>query len=114
MPRTRTNTYSSAAPPRRSPWKTLVWLDLMARQEKGEAVDAKSIRKHANDVLRLAQLLAPETRIAVVAKIAQDLALFLLGIAKDDTIDPRAFGSAATLAEISVRIRQAYGLPSPQ
>jgi hypothetical protein len=96
------------------PLKAVAWLDLMARQEKGEAVDAKNIRKHANDVLRLAQLLAPETRIAVVEKIAQDLARFLVGIEKDGTIDPRAFGSAPTLAEISVRIRKAYGLPNPQ
>ena len=86
----------------------------MARQEKGEAVDGKNIRKHANDVLRLAQLLAPETRIAVVEKIAQDLARFLEGIAKDGTIDVRAFGSGASLAETSARIRQAYGLPNPQ
>jgi hypothetical protein len=96
------------------PLKAVAWLDLMARQEKGEAVDGKNIRKHANDVLRLAQLLAPETRIAVVEKIAQDLARFLEGIAKDGTIDPRAFGSGASLAEISARIRQAYGLPNPQ
>ena len=62
----------------------------------------------ANDVLRLAQLLAPDTRIAVVEKIAQDLARFLEGIAVDATIDPGAIGLPGTLAEISRRIQQVY------
>jgi hypothetical protein len=34
------------------------WLDLGERQAKGEPIDTKNIRKHANDVLRLSQLLA--------------------------------------------------------
>jgi hypothetical protein len=90
------------------PLKAVAWLDLKARREKGEPVDAKSIRKHANDVLRLAQLLAPDTRIVVAEKIAQDLARFLEGIAADATIDPRALGLPGTLADISARIQQAY------
>jgi hypothetical protein len=90
------------------PLKAVAWLDLKARREKGEEVDAKNIRKHANDVLRLAQLLAPDTRIAVVEKIAQDLARFLEGIAVDATIDPGAIGLPGTLAEISRRIQQVY------
>jgi hypothetical protein len=92
------------------PLKAVAWLDLKARQEKGEAVDAKNIRKHANDVLRLAQLLAPETRIAVVDQVAQDLARFLVGIAADATINPGALGLPGTQAEIAARIRQAYGI----
>lgn len=94
------------------PLKAVAWLDLKARQEKGEAVDAKNIRKHANDVLRLAQLLAPETRVAVVGKIGQDLARFLEGIASDPTINPAALGLPGTQAEIAGRIRRAYGIPN--
>jgi hypothetical protein len=92
------------------PLKAVAWLDLRARQEKGEAVDTKNIRKHANDVLRLAQLLAPETRIAVVEKISQDLDRFLAGIATDAALSPSALGLPGTLDEISGRIRQAYAL----
>jgi len=92
------------------PLKSVAWLDLRARQEKGEAVDTKNIRKHANDVLRLAQLLAPETRIAVVEKISQDLDRFLAGIATDAALSPGALGLPGTLEEISARIRQAYVL----
>jgi hypothetical protein len=91
------------------PLKAVAWLDLQARQEKGEAVDAKNIRKHANDVLRLAQLLAPDTRITAAEKIAQDLARFLAAIAADPTIDPGALGLPGTKAETAARIRQAYG-----
>jgi hypothetical protein len=36
-------------------------------------VDAKDVRKHLNDVLRLSQLLAPATRIALDKKISDDM-----------------------------------------
>lgn len=90
------------------PLKAVAWIDLTARHEKGEAVDTKNIRKHANDVLRLAQLLAPDTRIVVAEKIARDLARFLEGIGADATIDPAALGWPGTKAEIAERIRRAY------
>jgi hypothetical protein len=93
------------------PLKAVAWLDMKARQVKGEAVDDKNIRKHANDVLRLAQLLAPDTRVAVVEKIAQDLVRFLEDIAADTTINPAALGLSGTQAQVAARIRQAYGLP---
>ncbi|MHB1791839.1 MAG: nucleotidyl transferase AbiEii/AbiGii toxin family protein [Acidiferrobacteraceae bacterium] len=35
------------------PLKASAWLDLNARQARGEPVDTKNIRKHANDVIRL-------------------------------------------------------------
>ncbi len=86
----------------------MAWLDLKARYEKGEAVDTKNVRKHANDVLRLAQLLAPDTRIAVAEKIAKDLARSLEGIAADATVSPESLGLPGTQAEISGRIKLAY------
>jgi len=42
------------------PLKAIAWLELTARKANGENVDAKDIRKHANDVIRLSQLLAPD------------------------------------------------------
>ena len=47
------------------PLKASAWLDLSERHATGEAVDSKSVRKHADDVLRLSQLLAPDVRIEV-------------------------------------------------
>lgn len=93
------------------PLKAIAWLDLIARREQGEQVDAKSIRKHANDVLRLSQLLAPTTRIPLEEKIADDMRRFLEAAVADDSIDPKALGlGRAPLADFLDRIAQAYGL----
>jgi hypothetical protein len=62
------------------PLKASAWLDLGERQARGEPVDSKNIRKHANDVLRLSQLLTPGVVIALAPRIAQDLRRFLDGI----------------------------------
>jgi len=75
-------------------------------------VDNKNIRKHAIDVLRSAQLLAPDTSVAVVEKIAQDLVRFLEDIAADTATNPAALGLSGTQAQVAARIRQACGLPS--
>ena len=92
------------------PLKASAWLDLNERHAKGERVDAKNIRKHANDVMRLSQLLAPEVRIPVAARIAEDLNRFLDGIAADRSIDPKSIKLNYTLTEIVERITLAYGL----
>jgi hypothetical protein len=95
------------------PLKAVAWLDLSARQARGEAVDSKDIRKHANDVLRLSQLLAPDSRIPLAEKIAQDVNRFLDGISADRSIDPKSLKVGGTLAEIVRRIAQAYELKRP-
>lgn len=92
------------------PLKAVAWLELRARAAKGEAIDARHIRKHANDVLRLAQLLSPDTRIDVSARIGSDLGRFLDGMAEGEAIDPAQLGVNASLEEMLGRIRRAYGL----
>lgn len=92
------------------PLKANAWLDLSARRAAGEAVDAKNIRKHANDVLRLSQLLAPGVRIAVAARIADDLNRFLDNVSTDHALDPKSLKLNNTVAEIAQRIAQAYEL----
>jgi hypothetical protein len=95
------------------PLKAIAWLDLSARKERGEQVDAKNIRKHANDVLRLSQLLAATTRIPLEGKIAGDLRRFLDAAAADASLDPKALGlGRISLADILARVEQAYGLGS--
>ena len=99
--------------PRRSrliPPKASAWLDLNAPQTKGEAVDAKNIRKHANDVMRLSQLFAPELRIPLATRISDDLNRFLNGIEADRSIDPKSLKLNNTVAEIVERIALAYAL----
>ena len=93
------------------PLKAVAWLELSARKEQGEDVDAKNIRKHLIDVLRLSQLLAPTTRIAIGEKIAGDMKRFLRALALNTSIDPKALQLGnVTLAEIAQRIAQAYQL----
>ena len=92
------------------PLKAFAWLDLSSRKARGEPVDAKNIRKHANDVMRLAQLLAPETRIILASGIADDLRRFLDGIKADRSIGPASIKLNGSTADIAGRIALAYGL----
>ncbi len=90
------------------PLKAVAWLDMKARAARGEAVDARDMRKHANDVLRLSQLLAPGTRIQMAAKIVADLTRFLAGILAEGEVNPGALGLKGTLPELVARIQAAY------
>ncbi len=92
------------------PLKAVAWLDLSARRDRGESVDAKNIRKHAYDVLRLSQVLTADSKIEVVARIGEDLRLFLDRIASDGSYDPQAIGMEVTLGVLIERIGQAYGV----
>jgi len=92
------------------PLKASAWLDLGERKAKGEPVDSKNVRKHANDVLRLSQLLAPDVRIELAPRIAQDLNRFLDGIDADRTIDQKPLGIISSVPEMVERIARAYGL----
>ena len=74
-------------------------------------MDSKDVRKHLNDVLRLSQLLAQDTRIEVTARIADDLSRFLEALRADDSIDPRTLKLGdVTVADLAARIARAYGL----
>ncbi len=90
------------------PLKAVAWLDLSARAARGESIDSRDIRKHANDILRLSQLLAPGTVIDAGAKITADLHLFLDNLLTDNTVDPRAVGLRESLTDLVTRIRAAY------
>ena len=95
-------------------FKASAWQDLGERQARGEPIDTKKIRKHANDVLRLSQLLAPDTRAPVAERIAQDLNRCLDAIRADRSIDPKSFKIDSSVGEIGERIARAYGLSRPR
>lgn len=65
------------------PLKAKAWIDLTERKEEGGHVDSRDIKKHRTDILKLYQLLTPETRIDAPDSIKMDLALFLDELAKD-------------------------------
>jgi hypothetical protein len=102
------------APSEESPHASGIACEDAIREAKGEPIDTKNIRKHANDVLRLSQLLAPDTRIPVAERIAQDLNRFLDAIETDRSIDPKSLKINSSVGEIAERIARAYGLNRPR
>ena len=65
--------------------------DLKERKENGEQVDRKNIKKHKNDVFRLAQLITDDTRQELTNEIAEDMKKFLNEI-EDEEVDLKAIG----------------------
>lgn len=93
------------------PLKAIAWLDLKLRREQGASVDARDVRKHLHDVLRLTQLLAPATRIQLDPKLQEDMKRFLTAVVADGAVDPKALQLGdVTVAELVARIAQAYEL----
>lgn len=59
------------------PLKAKAWLDLQEKREAGENVRGDDIKKHRNDVFRLAHLLPAGGEIPVPAAVDNDLKLFV-------------------------------------
>ncbi len=57
--------------------KARAYLDMKKRKENGEKVDSDDIKKHRNDVFRLATLLTDEAKFALSNGIKQDLNEFM-------------------------------------
>lgn len=92
------------------PFKARAFLDLSDRLTKGEKVDSKNIKKHRNDIFRLAQLLPSGETIELAEPIKDDLRRFLEHAAKDDTIDPTSFDVPFSRDDGIKQLRTAYGL----
>ena len=92
------------------PFKARAFLDLAARSEAGEKVHRKEIRKHRNDVFRLAQLLHRNARVALPESVQRDLRAFVDQAHVDQTLDPRAFEVPFTRDEVADLLRTVYGL----
>jgi hypothetical protein len=99
------------------PLKAVAWLELTARkgEGKGEAIDSKDVRKHLNDVLRLSQLLAPDTRVALPGQVAADLSRFLDALRADDSVDPKSLKLGDVTREtLAQRIAVTFGIASAE
>lgn len=72
----------------------------------GEHVDSKNIKKHKNDVFRLAQVIALDTRQMVSAETLEDMKQFL-GLVENDNVDLKTIGikeiSYKTMIELLYR-----------
>ena len=71
------------------PFKAKAWLDLSARQAGRQAVDEKNVKKHRNDVCRLATLLAGDERPAMSDGVRTDMRRFMETY-ESDPVDPKA------------------------
>lgn len=71
------------------PFKAKAWLDLSAKRADGKAVDEKSVKKHRNDVCRLATLLAGNERPTMSEGVLADMRRFIEAY-ESDPVDPRA------------------------
>lgn len=63
--------------------KAKAYLDLSDRKEKSRRIDSSDIKKHKNDIFRLAATLTDEPRIDMPEKIQRDLSLFLDQMTED-------------------------------
>lgn len=91
-------------------FKAKAWLDLKERKANGEQVDSKNIKKHKNDVFRLAQLITPDTRKILGTEIAGDMKKFLYELERED-IDLKSIGVKGTDKKTIISIMyQCYGL----
>jgi hypothetical protein len=94
------------------PLKASAWLDLTRQVTDGVKVDDKNIRKHKNDVLRLFQVLTPDTRIALPPVVGHDLTNFLRMLQQDSTLDLKQFGLAGLSREqVVTQLIAIYQLP---
>lgn len=85
-------------------------LDLKERKARGEQVDDKNIKKHKNDVFRLAQLITSDTRQNLGVEIAGDMKRFLSELESED-IDLRSIGVRGTDKKTIISIMyQCYSL----
>ena len=71
------------------PFKAKAWLDLSARRANGQTVDEKSVRKHRNDICRLAVLLTGGERPTMSEAIRADMQRFIKAY-ESDPVDPKA------------------------
>ncbi len=72
--------------------KAKAFIDLTERKAKGDAIDNKNIKKHKNDIFRLAITLAPDDLFEVPETIKSDMQSFVNAIA-DNLPDKAIFKS---------------------
>ncbi|MBL1276323.1 MAG: hypothetical protein COB30_009550 [Ectothiorhodospiraceae bacterium] len=93
------------------PLKAKAWLDLSERENAGEIVDSKNIKKHKNDIFRLFQIVSPEVKIALPETISRDMKLYLNAISEESDLSLKPFGLAGLgVLDVIGTLRKVYGL----
>jgi hypothetical protein len=90
------------------PLKARAWLDLTRRKEAGDAIDAKSIAKHKNDVFRLYRVLDPDIKTGTPKEIRDDMRAFLKKMVSEQ-VDLKNLGiKGQSLDSILGELRRIY------
>lgn len=93
--------------------KVRAWLDLSQRKMEGTAVDSKDIKKHKNDIFRLATILlpAPDKLVSVSSPIKKDISDFIAAMV-DEKVEMQEISSSKE--SLLTVIARNFGLDSPQ
>lgn len=64
-------------------FKIKAWLDKKERQDRGEHIDSRDIKKHKNNIFRLLVNVLPSSKMEISEGIKEDISLFVELIDKD-------------------------------
>lgn len=91
-------------------FKMKAWLDLSARKQWGEQVDSKNIKKHKNDVFRLAVNLQPNASVSLEGQVRNDVEAFVEAVSAE-RVDMESLGfKGISCEEVIENIKRCYGV----
>lgn len=91
-------------------FKIKAWLDLSGRKAAGEAIDSKDIKKHKNDIFRLAANIENGSRQTVKGQVRQDVITFFEKV-KTEPVDLKNLNIRnAVYDELLERIENCYDI----
>jgi hypothetical protein len=89
-------------------FKAKAWLDLSERKASGQQISEKDIRKHKNDVARLAALFTGNETCIVPARVLTDITLFIDAFEKEPP-DIKALGlPGVTSDDVVAMLKRIY------
>lgn len=90
-------------------FKAKAWLDLRTRRNAGEHVDSKSIRKHKNDIYRLAQIVDRKCRFNLTSEVYKDMTEFINDMEEED-VDLKALGIKASKNDTLAILKEYFSI----
>ncbi len=90
-------------------FKAKAWLDLRTRRNAGEHVDSKSIRKHKNDIYRLAQIVDRKCRFDLNSEVYEDMTEFINDM-EDEDVDLKTLGIKASKNDTLAILKECFSI----
>ncbi len=90
------------------PFKAKAWLDLTDKKNKGISVDEKDIRKHKNDIARLAVVLSGNDSAWFPGEVRADMEYFISQYEKEPVDLKNLRIRDVTNAEVIRRLKDVY------